>query len=91
MPLSNYHHMEAKGRCNTSALVRTIDPKEQNYDLLGEKPECSSVFASFEMKHVTVSNGCLEDVVSVNMVRMNEGQPRKRLIPKMLKCKSARA
>ena len=83
--------MEAKRSCNTNVFVRTVDPKGHDYDLLGEKPECSSVFASFEMKHVTVSNGCLEDVVSVNMVRMNEGQPRKRLIPKMLECKSARA
>ena len=84
MPLLNYHHMEAKRSCNTNVFVRTVDPKGHDYDLLVEKPECSTVFVSFETKLVTVSNSCLKDVDSANMVRMNEGQPRKRLTLKAL-------
>lgn len=89
MPLANDHHKEPKRSCNADALVRIIDPKgHDDYDLADEKPECSSVSdlvnASFETKHVTVTNGCLEDVDSANMVRMNRRSAKEEIDPESI-------
>ncbi|KAJ0968680.1 hypothetical protein J5N97_021557 [Dioscorea zingiberensis] len=87
MHLVNDHHKESKRSCNANSFVRASDLNrgQDDYDLLDEKPECSSVSdlvsASFETKHVTVSHGCLEDIDSANLVRKNHRSAKEEVDP----------